>query len=69
VSRLLDRLAARGLVVKQPDASDARGTIAVLTERGAEVFRRVGSQHARSIIARMSVLDAAEQHELARLAD
>lgn len=69
VSRLLDRLAARGLVVKERDPSDARGTIAVLTERGTEVFRRVGSQHARSIIARMSVLDAAEQHELARLAD
>jgi DNA-binding MarR family transcriptional regulator len=69
VSRLLDRLAARGLVVKERDASDARGTIAVLTERGAEVFRRVGSQHARSIIARMSVLAPGEQQELARLAD
>jgi DNA-binding MarR family transcriptional regulator len=69
VSRLLDRLAARGLVVKQPDASDARGTIAVLTERGAEVFRRVGAQHARSIIARMSVLDADERTRLGELAD
>jgi DNA-binding MarR family transcriptional regulator len=69
VSRLLDRLVARGLVVKQPDARDARGTIAVLTEQGADVFRRVGARHARSIISRMSVLDAAEQHELARLAN
>jgi DNA-binding MarR family transcriptional regulator len=69
VSRLLDRLATRGLVVKQPDASDARGTIAVLTERGAEVFRRVGAQHARSIIARMSVLDADERTRLGELAD
>lgn len=69
VSRLLDRLVTRGLVVKRRDPDDARGTIAELTEHGAEVFRRVGSQHARSIIARMSVLDAAEQHELARLAD
>jgi DNA-binding MarR family transcriptional regulator len=69
VSRLLDRLVGRGLVVKRRDPDDARGTIVELTEHGAEVFRRVGSQHARSIIARMSVLDAAEQHELARLAD
>ena len=69
VSRLVERLVARGLVVKRADPTDARGTIAQLTERGEEVFRRVGAQHARSIIARMSVLSRSERARLAELAD
>jgi DNA-binding MarR family transcriptional regulator len=69
VSRLLDRLAARGLVRKSSDPSDARGTIVTLTESGVDVFRRIGSQHGESIANRMSVLDADELHELARLSD
>lgn len=69
VSRLLDRLVARGLVAKSADPSDARGTIVTLTESGLEVFRRIGSQHSASITNRMGVLDADELHELARLAD
>ena len=69
VSRLLDRLAARGRVLKRRDPVDARGTIVELTEHGLEVFRRVGAQHARSIIARMSVLSREEQRQLRELAD
>ncbi|AYF98075.1 MarR family winged helix-turn-helix transcriptional regulator [Protaetiibacter intestinalis] len=69
VSRLLDRLVARHLVEKSPDPADARGTIVTLTDRGVEVFRRIGAQHGRSIIARMSVLSRAEQRQLAELTD
>ena len=69
VSRLLDRLAARGIVTKSPDPRDARGTIVALTDRGADVFRRVGAQHGRSIIARMSVLSRDEQQQLAALTE
>jgi len=69
VSRLLDRLASRGLVRKSSDPSDARGTIVTLTEAGLDVFRRIGTQHSASISNRMSVLDAAELDELARLSD
>jgi len=69
VSRLVDRLVARGLVEKRRDPNDARGTVAVLTAAGVEVFRRVGTQHARSIAARMSVLSPSEQRALAQLAD
>lgn len=69
VSRLIDRLAERGIVEKRPDPTDARGTIAQLTDHGLEVFRRVGAQHARSIVARMSVLDAAERAQLTALVD
>ena len=69
VSRLLDRLASRGIVTKRPDPKDARGTIVSLTDRGVEVFRQVGAQHGRSIIARMSVLNREEQRQLIALTD
>jgi len=69
VSRLLDRLASRGIVAKYPDPKDARGTIVSLTDRGVEVFRQVGAQHGRSIIARMSVLNREEQRQLIALTD
>jgi DNA-binding MarR family transcriptional regulator len=67
VSRLLDRLVARGIVVKRPDPDDARGTIIELTDHGVEVFRRVGAQHARSIMTWMSVLDAEERERLVQI--
>ena len=69
VSRLLDRLASRGLVRKSSDPSDARGTIVTMTDSGLDVFRRIGSQHSASITNRMAVLDADELNELARLTD
>jgi len=69
VSRLLDRLASRGIVSKTPDPRDARGTIVTLTDRGVEVFRRIGAQHGRSIITRMSVLSREEQQQLAQLTE
>jgi DNA-binding MarR family transcriptional regulator len=67
VSRLLDRLVGRGLVVKRRDPDDARGTIVELTEHGAEVFRRFGAHHARSIMAWMSAHDAGELERLAQI--
>lgn len=49
VSRLVDRLVARGLVRKQSDPGDGRGTIVSLTHEGFELFRRVAVVHADSI--------------------
>ncbi len=49
VSRLVDRLAARGLVEKLPDEHDARGTIIRLTDAGHEVFYRLALVHGASI--------------------
>src|SRR3954463_1542393 len=48
VSRLVDRLVARQLVVKESDPGDGRGTIVCLTEAGNELFRRVAVVHAES---------------------
>ncbi|TCK64114.1 MarR family winged helix-turn-helix transcriptional regulator [Curtobacterium sp. PhB136] len=54
VSRLVDRLAARGIVEKQPDPTDARGVIVALTAHGFDVYRAVAVQHAASIAAQVS---------------
>lgn len=45
VSRMLDRLAARGLVTKTPDPDDGRGTIVAMTEEGFSLYRGVALQH------------------------
>ena len=69
VSRLLDRLAARGFVTKSGDPDDARGTVVTLTEAGLDEFRRVGARHSRSIARKMSVLTPEELRQLAELTD
>ncbi|MDZ4046084.1 MAG: MarR family transcriptional regulator, partial [Rhodoglobus sp.] len=45
VSRLVDRLAVRGLVRKSPDPGDGRGTIVALTDTGFDLFRAVAIPH------------------------
>lgn len=69
VSRLLDRLAAKGLVTKNGDPDDARGTVVTLTDAGLAEFRRVGVRHSHAIASRMSVLAPDELRRLAELAD
>lgn len=70
VSRLLDRLAARGLVTKSVDPDDGRGTVVTLSESGLDVFRRVGAVHGEMIADRMTAaLDQAELRRLAELTD
>jgi DNA-binding MarR family transcriptional regulator len=69
VSRLLDRIAARGLITKTDDPRDARGTIVTLTPEGAAMFRRVGARHAAAIAEIMAVLPPEELRELGRLSD
>ncbi len=49
VSRLVDRLVARGFVEKCDDESDARGTIVELTKAGVRAFRKAAGLHTRSI--------------------
>lgn len=65
VSRLVDRLAARGLVEKLPDATDARGTVIRLTDAGRDAFYAVARIHGASI--ERIVGDALSPHELDEL--
>lgn len=53
ISRLVDRLVARGLLEKRPDPSDGRGTIVRMTEQGSAVFRSVAREHVKWIAARV----------------
>lgn len=70
VSRLIDRLATRGLIVKIPAPGDGRGIIVALTEEGFNVFRRVAARHMESIAAHLGcALSVAELRELTQLCD
>jgi DNA-binding MarR family transcriptional regulator len=68
VSRLVERLASRGIVEKQPDPADARGVIVALTPHGFDVYRSVAVQHARTIAEQVGAgLDDAELRTLTEL--
>ena len=70
VSRLVDRLVVRGLVVKVQDAEDGRGTIVRLTDAGYELFRKVAVTHAEHIRERVGgTLSPAELETLRTLSD
>lgn len=70
VSRLVDRLVERGLVTKESDPGDGRGTIVCLTDEGHELFRRVAVVHAESIHRRVGgTLTDAELRDLIALTD
>jgi DNA-binding MarR family transcriptional regulator len=70
VSRLIDRLAGRGLVTKTQDADDARGIIVELSDDGYELFRQVARGHITSINRRVGgTLTPDELRTLAELCD
>ena len=64
VSRLVDRMVAKGLLEKCSDPNDGRGAIVRATPAGQAAFRQVATQHGRSIAERMSVLTDAELETL-----
>jgi len=68
VSRLVDRMVARGLLTKCADPTDGRGAFLQATPEGATLFRRLATRHGQSIAARMSVLDDDELRQLRDLA-
>ncbi len=49
LSRMVERLEGEGLVSREPDRADGRGTVVVLTEAGAAMQRTVGRRHAAGI--------------------
>jgi len=70
VSRLIDRLAARALVTKSSDPSDARGIIVEMSQAGFDLFRRVAVTHMKSIADRVgAALTDEELRELQTLTD
>jgi DNA-binding MarR family transcriptional regulator len=70
LSRMVERLEATGLVRREPSAADRRGTVISLTPEGAEVQRRIGRQHVRTIGRYVgTALDDDELRTLGRLCD
>jgi DNA-binding MarR family transcriptional regulator len=67
VSRLVDRLVARGLVAKCPEPNDSRGTIIRLTDEGYALFRSVAVEHMKTINERVG--GRLDQDELDRLTE
>ncbi|WGW12106.1 MarR family winged helix-turn-helix transcriptional regulator [Saxibacter everestensis] len=49
LSRMVERLEAKGLVVKEPAADDRRGTRIRLSEAGARMQKQIGRRHVASI--------------------
>ena len=54
LSRLVDRLTARGLIERCPDPADKRGVLLALTDQGRAVQRRIGRRHARGVAKAMT---------------
>lgn len=55
LSRLVDRLAERGLIERRADPADRRGVRLALTEAGRAVQRDIGRRHARDVAHAMTV--------------
>ena len=70
VSRMVDRLVAKGLVRKEKADGDRRGTFVCLTDSGYSLYRRVAVSHAKSIERHVGgALDADELHALQALTE
>jgi DNA-binding MarR family transcriptional regulator len=65
VSRLVERLAERGLVSRHADPADGRGVRLSLTAAGRTMQRAIGRRHARSVARAMTAgLTRAEMAQL-----
>jgi len=65
LSRLMDRLAERGLVERRPDPADGRSILLSLTEAGRAEQSQIGRQHARGVARAMTAgLDPGELRQL-----
>ncbi|HWO65277.1 MAG TPA: MarR family winged helix-turn-helix transcriptional regulator [Umezawaea sp.] len=70
LSRMVERMETAGLVTREPDRTDGRGTVVALTEAGAAMQRTVGRRHTASIRRYVGpALDDEELRTLQRLCD
>jgi DNA-binding MarR family transcriptional regulator len=68
LSRLVDRLAERGLVERRADPADGRGVRLALTAAGRDLQRGIGRRHARDVArALTATLTSAELAQLEAL--
>lgn len=67
LTRLLDRLALRGLVERSPKRKDARNVVATLTPEGRTLLRAAARTHVRGI--RQHFLERLSSTQIGQLAD
>lgn len=67
ITFLVDRLAEKGLVVRQECPEDRRAKYVALTREGTRMIREIFPSHARALTAAMRGLTLAEQQEATRL--
>ena len=66
ITKLVDRLAAAGLLTREPAADDGRGFFAVLTDAGDEMLRRMWPVYAG--VLQETFVDAVSADEAAAIA-
>ena len=54
LSRLVQRLATRGMIASSADGADGRGVLVWITEAGRQLQRTIGRQHARGVAQAMT---------------
>ena len=67
LSRMVDRLVTRGLLLRRADPEDGRAVLVEISEEGRRVQREVGRAHGRDVGEAMRALSPEEQRELLRL--
>ena len=68
LSRMAERLEAKGLVERRTDPSDQRAVLVSLTDAGRELQRRIGREHVRHIHELLApALDSKEMAQLKEL--
>ena len=66
-TKRLDRLAAHGLIRRDPDPTDRRGTLVTLTDTGLATIDTVTPEHVQNEKRLVATLSAHERNTLARL--
>jgi DNA-binding MarR family transcriptional regulator len=64
VTRAVDRLVAKGLVARKPDAADRRRVVLSLTARGRRVYAAIDRRRREIDVEFLSVLTEAERRNL-----
>jgi DNA-binding MarR family transcriptional regulator len=66
-TEVADALEARGLIERQPDASDRRATLVELTEQGRDVLAAIRAARGSAAERLFGQLSGADQADLARI--
>jgi DNA-binding MarR family transcriptional regulator len=66
-TKRLDRLEARGLIHRDPDPTDRRGTLVTLTEAGLATIDTVASEHTQNEKRLLATLSRGQRNTLTQL--